>query len=46
MMQALNIPEDMPIESKIVTKAHVSAQKKVEGLNFDARKHFLIMTIS
>jgi preprotein translocase subunit SecA len=41
MMQALNIPEDMPIESKLVTKALVSAQKKVEGLNFDARKHLL-----
>ena len=41
MMQALNLPEDMPIESGLVTKALVSAQKKVEGLNFDARKHLL-----
>ncbi|MFA4999382.1 MAG: preprotein translocase subunit SecA [Parcubacteria group bacterium] len=41
MMQALNIPEDQPIESGLVTKALVSAQKKVEGLNFDARKHLL-----
>lgn len=41
MMQALNLPEDMPIESNLVTKALVSAQKKVEGLNFDARKHLL-----
>ncbi|MFA5053431.1 MAG: preprotein translocase subunit SecA [Parcubacteria group bacterium] len=41
MMQTLNIPEDMPIESGLVTKALVSAQKKVEGLNFDARKHLL-----
>ena len=41
MMQALNVPEDQPIESGLVTKALVSAQKKVEGLNFDARKHLL-----
>jgi len=41
MMQALNIPDDQPIESGLITKALVSAQKKVEGLNFDARKHLL-----
>ena len=41
IMQALNIPDDQPIESGLVTKALVSAQKKVEGLNFDARKHLL-----
>jgi len=41
MMKALNVPEDQPIESGLVTKALVSAQKKIEGLNFDARKHLL-----
>ncbi|MFA6650675.1 MAG: preprotein translocase subunit SecA [Candidatus Paceibacterota bacterium] len=41
MMQTLNIPEDQPIESKLITKALVSAQKKVEGMNFDSRKHLL-----
>ncbi len=41
IMQALNIPDDQPIESGLVTRALVSAQKKVEGLNFDARKHLL-----
>lgn len=41
MMQVLNIPENMPIESSLVTKVLVSAQRKVEGLNFDARKHLL-----
>lgn len=41
MMKALNIPDDQPIESGIVTKALVEAQKKVEGINFDSRKHLL-----
>lgn len=41
MMQTLNIPDDQPMESKLVSKALVSAQKKVEGMNFDARKHLL-----
>jgi preprotein translocase subunit SecA len=30
--------EDMPIESRLVTRAVESAQKRVEGSNFDARK--------
>ena len=33
--------EDMPIENKMVSKAVESAQKKVEGHNFDIRKHLL-----
>ena len=41
MMDKMNIPEDQPIESKIVTNALGSAQSKVEGMNFDARKHLL-----
>ena len=32
---------DVPIESKTVTKSIGSAQRKVEGLNFDARKALL-----
>ena len=32
---------DIPIENKIVTKAISSAQKRVEGLNFDIRKALL-----
>ena len=32
---------DLPIENKIVTKAISSAQKRVEGLNFDIRKALL-----
>jgi preprotein translocase subunit SecA len=39
MMNRLGVPEDMPIENKIVSKSIESAQKKVEGNNFDIRKH-------
>ncbi|MBI2050743.1 MAG: SEC-C domain-containing protein [Parcubacteria group bacterium] len=39
MMNRLGIPEDMPIENKMVSKSIESAQKKVEGHNFDIRKH-------
>jgi preprotein translocase subunit SecA len=41
LMETLNIPEDMPIESGIVSKAVSQAQTKVEGFNFDARKNLL-----
>lgn len=40
-MEMLRIPEDQPIESKMLTKAISSAQGKVEGHNFDIRKHLL-----
>ncbi len=38
MMDRLGMEEDMPIESRLVTRAVESAQKRVEGSNFDARK--------
>ena len=41
MMETLGIPEDQPIENKIVSRAIESAQAKIEGFNFDARKHVL-----
>lgn len=41
LMTRLNMPDDMPIESKIVLRILEEAQKKVEGLNFDARRHLL-----
>ena len=41
MMGRLGIPEDEPIENKLITKSLESAQQKIEGLNFDARKHVL-----
>jgi preprotein translocase subunit SecA len=41
MMGRFGIPEDEPIENKLVTRALESAQTKIEGFNFDARKHVL-----
>ncbi|WP_232699717.1 preprotein translocase subunit SecA [Brevibacillus daliensis] len=41
MMDRLGMEEDMPIESKMVSRAVESAQKRVEGSNFDARKGVL-----
>ena len=41
MMRTLNVEEDMPIESKMLTKIIESSQKKVEGHNFSIRKNVL-----
>ena len=41
LMNTLNYPYGMPIQSKIINKAIESAQSKIEGLNFDARKYTL-----
>ena len=41
MMKALNVDENMPIESKTLTKIIESSQKKVEGRNFSIRKNVL-----
>lgn len=41
MMTRLKVPEDVPIEAGMVSKALETAQKKVEGHNFDIRKHLL-----
>jgi preprotein translocase subunit SecA len=41
LMDRLGMEDDMPIENKMVSKAVESAQKKVEGHNFDIRKHLL-----
>ncbi|OGY64378.1 MAG: preprotein translocase subunit SecA [Candidatus Harrisonbacteria bacterium RIFCSPHIGHO2_02_FULL_42_16] len=41
LMERLDVPEDMPIESGFVSKAVSQAQSRVEGFNFDARKHLL-----
>ncbi|MFA5184290.1 MAG: preprotein translocase subunit SecA [Patescibacteria group bacterium] len=41
LMSTLNVPADMPIENKIISKSIESAQKKVEGNNFDIRKHLV-----
>ncbi|MFS0879546.1 preprotein translocase subunit SecA [Bacillus sp. 7586-K] len=41
MMDRLGMDDSQPIQSKIVTRAVESAQKRVEGNNFDARKQLL-----
>ena len=41
LMKTFNLPEDQPIESKMVSKSVNQAQSKVEGNNFDIRKHLL-----
>ena len=39
MMVKMNVPDDVPLENRIVSRAIENAQKKVEGHNFDIRKH-------
>ncbi|HNV13003.1 MAG TPA: SEC-C metal-binding domain-containing protein, partial [bacterium] len=39
IMNTLKLPEDMPIQNKLVSSSIESAQKRVEGNNFDLRKH-------
>jgi preprotein translocase subunit SecA len=39
MLQKLGMDEDVPLESKMVTRAIEQAQQKVETYNFDIRKH-------
>jgi len=41
MMETLRIPEDIPIENPMVSKALESAQSRVEGHNFDIRKRLV-----
>jgi preprotein translocase subunit SecA len=41
VMDKLGMEEDEPIEHSMVTKAIENAQRKVEGHNFDIRKHLL-----
>jgi len=41
LMEMLKVPEDQPIESGMLTKRIEEAQTKIEGSNFDARKHLL-----
>ena len=41
IMDRLGVEEDVPIEHNLVTRAIENAQIKVEGYNFDLRKHVL-----
>ena len=41
VMNALKLPEDMPIENKMLSSTIEHAQEKVEGINFQRRKSVL-----
>jgi preprotein translocase subunit SecA len=41
MMDRISMDEDMPIESGMVSKAIEGAQRQVESMHFDSRKHVL-----
>lgn len=41
IMDKLKLPEDQPIQNAIISKTIESAQSKIEGFNFDIRKHVL-----
>ncbi len=41
LMEKFHFPEDEPIELKLVSDVIESAQAKIEGFNFDLRKHIL-----
>ncbi len=39
ILEMTNLPEDMPLESRMITGAIERAQKRMEGMYFDSRKH-------
>lgn len=41
VMGSFKIPEDEPIESRLITRSLETAQKRIEGFNFDSRKQIL-----
>jgi preprotein translocase subunit SecA len=41
LMGRFGIPEDEPIQNSLITRSLETAQTKIEGFNFDARKHVL-----
>jgi len=41
LMNTLGLPEDMPIENKMISRSIESSQRRVEGHNFDIRKHLV-----
>ncbi len=41
LMKSFRLPEDYPIENRVISRSIESAQKKVESMNFDLRKHLL-----
>jgi preprotein translocase subunit SecA len=41
LMDRFGLPDDMPIENKMISRSIEAAQNKIEGYNFDIRKHLL-----
>lgn len=41
LLQRLHFPKDEPIENKLISQTIESAQRKIEGVNFDLRKRLL-----
>ena len=41
IMETLHMPEEIPIENRFISKSLEQAQRKVEGNNFDIRKHLV-----
>lgn len=41
MMEFLKVPDDMPIENRMISNSIEGAQKKVEARNFEIRKHLV-----
>jgi preprotein translocase subunit SecA len=41
LMDRLGLPEDMPIENRLISRSIEKAQQKVEGYHFDTRKHLV-----
>ncbi|MBI4359852.1 MAG: SEC-C domain-containing protein, partial [Candidatus Jacksonbacteria bacterium] len=41
IMDRFGLPEDMPIENRMISKSIEKAQERVEGHNFDIRKHLV-----
>jgi preprotein translocase subunit SecA len=41
LMGKLGVAEDEPIENRIINRSLETAQTKIEGFNFDSRKHIL-----
>jgi preprotein translocase subunit SecA len=41
VMERLRVPDDVPLENRMVSRSIESAQKNIEGRNFDIRRHVL-----
>jgi len=39
LMERMKVPDDVPLENNMVSRSIEGAQKKVEGRNFDIRRH-------